>query len=278
MKKAKKIGVAGCGWLGTQIGSSFLNSGWEVYASYRREDHRKQLSEFGFHPFGLVFDFENNQLKDAKNVLFNELDLLVISIPPFRKEESQFYGEALKSFTLQLPVTTRVIFMSSIGIYPPKSGVFNESYVFQGEEKENSLYHAEQQLISVLGSRLTILRLAGLIGPNRHPIKYLAGKNLKTDGGAPVSMIHSKDVVRVIHWIVENSIFGELFNVVYPQNLTKRNYYECMADRYELPRPLYGGIHEPDRMILSSSELLTNELLKENIIDFDQPFDDHYVK
>jgi len=272
----KKIAIAGSGWLGKQIGTHFRQAGWEVFASYRRPEHAEELIKMDLIPYELSIDDQGgSNLMDLK---ITNVDLFVICIPPFRKEEPAVYANALSSVVRQLSDDTKVIFIGSTGIYPQKEGIYDESYSFSEEDKRTSLYRAEAALRSMLGTRLTILRSGGLIGPGRHPIQHLSGKKMDTDGSAPVTLIHSNDVCRVVQWIDENDLYGEILNLYYPLDMTKRQYYEWIAKNSGMQPPIYSNVPDIQRKILSVSGIVNTNFLHENITDISQPFNDHYVK
>jgi nucleoside-diphosphate-sugar epimerase len=95
--------------------------------------------------------------------------------------------------------------------------------------QDHPVYQAEQKLLELAASRLTILRLAGLIGENRHPVKYFIQKNRIPNSNAPVNLVHQKDVIHAILLVLKNEIFGEIFNIVNPSHLSKKDYYLAAA-------------------------------------------------
>jgi nucleoside-diphosphate-sugar epimerase len=241
------IVIAGCGWLGQQIGAQLLGEGHQVYGTYRSGSTRDRIGSIGIDPVQIG---ELDQISRTT-------DLLIISIPPGKPEKVEDYAEYLKNIVLQFPENTKVIFTGSTGVYPKKDGVFKEDYVFENSEKLTPLFLAEKGLRAILLDRLTILRLGGLIGPNRHPVKVLSGREIQTDGNAPVNLIDSRDVVNLISFIIKHHLFGELLNVSFPILMTKNDYYKMIASRLGLEGPRYVGTPESIRLV-DSSKLISN--------------------
>lgn len=56
-------------------------------------------------------------------------------------------------------------------------------------------------------------RLAGLVGPSRHPGRWLAGKTGLPGGNAPVNLVHQDDVIGILLRVLENNMLGDVFDV-----------------------------------------------------------------
>lgn len=224
-----KIKIIGCGWLGIQVGEHLSKLGHNVYGSYRSESLKEIISKTRIDGFEL-----NLILKpQISTYIFDNVDVFIISLPPIKKEDPDYYAAVLATFARQIPVASKVIFTSSTGIYPPKKGRYSEDYSFTVEE-QNGLFNAESELRIILGDRLTILRLGGLIGPKRHPIKSLQGRSISNDGSAPINLIHSNDVCRAIKSLIDKMVFGKTYNLVFPMNFSKKRYYSSMIKKYDL--------------------------------------------
>ena len=100
-----------------------------------------------------------------------------------------------------------------------------------------------------------IVRLGGLIGPNRHPIFALAGKENLSNPQSPINYIHQKDAVAILLKIVENWSGNQTYNAVTPFHPPRKEYYEKMAIIKGLSPPIFkkkgikGGIISSDKVI-----------------------------
>ena len=241
-----KIVIYGCGWLGQQIGEHFRLKGHKVFGSYRSEESKEKLIEKQITPFYHAASKEYSQIS---NEITDNTDLLIISVPPIRNEDPATYSVALQNVLLDFPDTSKVIFTSSTGIYPKVEGTYNEDYNFTAEERLNVLHLAEKGLRSIAQDRLTILRLSGLVGHDRHPIKFLAGRNMHDNGRTPVALVHSEDIIGFIELLIEKGTFGEIFNLSYPGNQLKCDYYLKIAKALGLLPPNYADAPAPYRFI-----------------------------
>lgn len=257
-----KIVIYGCGWLGQQIGEHFRLKGHKVIGSYRSEESKEKLIEKEITPFYHTASTEYSQIS---NEITDNTDLLIISVPPIRNEDPATYSVALQNVLLDFPDKTRVIFTSSTGIYPKVEGTFQEDYSFKANERLNELYLAEKGLRSIAQDRLTILRLSGLIGNDRNPIKFLQGRNMHDDGKTPVALVHAHDIIRFIDLLVEKDTFGEIFNLSYPGNQLKCDYYSKIAKALGFLPPNYADVPAPYRFIDSEKS--------QNVIGFSYEHD-----
>ena len=85
---------------------------------------------------------------------------------------------------------SKIIFTSSTSVYPQLDIVFDETYDLNQLPGKNSIIEAENVLRAHFSDRLTILRLGGLIGHDRHPIRFLTGRTIAKSGSDKISLIH----------------------------------------------------------------------------------------
>lgn len=115
-----------------------------------------------------------------------------------------------------------------------------------------SLFNMESVFHS---SNTTVVRLAGLIGPGRHPGSFFTGKGVQRGRHTPVNMVHQSDAVRAITWILENGLWGETYNVCHPEHPPKGEYYPQMAKQIGLEPPTFSD-EITDWKIVSSDKLV----------------------
>lgn len=245
MNENLKIVIAGCGWLGQQIGSDWLKSGALVFGTYRSESTKYDLLSLGIDPIYYDFSTLNSQISTEK---IGDIDLLIVALPPLKRDEPAFFGQTVLTFLDQLNSSCKVIFSSSTGVYPQVSGTYSESFLFNDSDQLNSIALAEKLLQEELGERLCVLRFGGLIGKDRHQIRHLSGRSLSGDGDVTVNLIHAEDILRLIHVIARSNLNG-IYNVVHPIHSNKRTYYTNAAIKLGFTVPHFGSEKEPDRKI-----------------------------
>ena len=153
----------------------------------------RQLHQLGIETYPFSLSDEMKRLPDHIRPLFN-VDALIITLPP-SSFSSQQYCEYLAFLTNQAKKqgVQHVLFTSSTSVFPDISGQFDDGSQLSAEtEMGNTLIQAEQCLFQSGISHCDILRLAGLIGKQRHPVKFLAGKHNLKQGYSPVNLVSSR--------------------------------------------------------------------------------------
>ena len=216
-----KIAILGCGWLGFPLGKNLVAKGHQVIGSVTSEAKTILLSEAGISPVVLQLNPEADE--QALTTLL-QAEVLVIAIPPRAgKYGDSFHVEQMKGIlpTLHKSSIQKVVYISSTSVYPDLGQVATED----GEViSTHSLIQVENLLKNALGDNVTILRCGGLMGAERIPAKYFAGKTINT-GAIPVNYVHQEDAVGVVTTILEKGIFGETFNVVSPEHPVRKEVY-----------------------------------------------------
>ena len=112
--------------------------------------------------------------------------------------------------------------------------------------------------------KTTVIRFGGLLGDNRHPIKFLAGRTNVENPDAAVNMIEREDCIGIIEKILKYSEtseqhdnWGETFNAVAPQHPTRKAYYHKKAEIFNLPLPTFAEDSESKGKIISSNKVET---------------------
>ena len=97
-----------------------------------------------------------------------------------------------------------MLFISSTSVYGEENLIVTEETELNPDtESGKQLVQTEQLLQSNLNFKTTILRFGGLIGEDRHPIKFLAGRKNIENPNAPINLIHQDDCIGIIMEILE---------------------------------------------------------------------------
>jgi nucleoside-diphosphate-sugar epimerase len=220
-----KCCIIGCGWLGKPLAVALRSKGYDVSGSVRTQESASLLEHEGINVF--LYDGVTHRQVPQE---FQDSEWMIICFPPSKSDN---YNAQIAELLTQTSSTTRILFTSTTGVYADSNIVTEKSLV----KKDHLVYQAEKKVIES-NRQYVILRLAGLIGGERHPINQLAGRALE-DGQHPVNLVERNDVIRVISSIMETSCTNELFNVCFPDHPTRKSYYTEMADRKNLPIPIF---------------------------------------
>lgn len=261
-----KIVIIGCGWLGQLLAKDLLKAGHDVWGSYRSEETKKQLSLIGVKAFEYHLSLNFSQIS---NDIVENTAVLIFSVPPLRSDDPVSYAILLQNALLSFNSDVRVIFMSSTGVYPNLETRFKENYSFTAKELLHPVLLAEKHLSTIHEGDFVALRLGGLIGPGRHPIVNLSGREMQDDGKAIVNLIHSDDISRLVQLLLNCPIKEKVYNVSFPLQQYKCDYYRKIANKLGLPEPYYSKNPAINREVDSS--MISTDLgfkLLRNVSDY----------
>ncbi|MBV2196648.1 MAG: SDR family NAD(P)-dependent oxidoreductase, partial [Flavobacterium sp.] len=129
-------------------------------------------------------------------------------------------------------------------------------------ESGKQLVIAETLLQSNPNFKTMVIRFGGLLGDDRHPVKFLAGRTNVENPEAPVNMIQREDCIGIIEKTLDftkddNWEWNQTFNAVAPQHLTRKAYYHKKAEIFNLPLPTFAEDSESKGKIISSKKVET---------------------
>ena len=261
-----KISILGCGWLGLHLAKSLLLKGYEVKGSTTSESKLDVLKNAGILPFQI--QLEAHQIIGNIEDFLKETDILIIDIPPgLRREisslEEMTFVNKVKTLIpfIEKSGIKNVIFVSSTSVYAdgfPIVEISEETMPNPDTESGKQLAIAETLLQSNLNFKTTVIRFGGLLGDDRHPAKFLAGKTNVENPDAPVNLIQREDCIGIIEKIlnqVEYDNWGATFNAVAPQHPTRKAYYQNKALIFNLPLPTFAEDSESKGKMISSKKV-----------------------
>ncbi|RYG02054.1 MAG: NAD-dependent epimerase/dehydratase family protein [Chitinophagaceae bacterium] len=234
-KNKTTLSILGCGWYGLPMAKTLVKKGYTVKGSTTTTSKLQKLEEAGIDAH--LIDFDNSALSDE----FFKCDVLLIAIPPrVNKPDALTYAQKVSLITekaLQHHVKN-VMLISSTGIYPDDNFVVDETAIpIPNTPAGTALLEAENILKSINGFTSTIIRFAGLIGPERHLAKHFAGKADIANGLAPINLIHLEDCIGLTLTIIEKEQFGHTYHGVSPSHRTREDFYTkaCIASGLAKP-------------------------------------------
>jgi nucleoside-diphosphate-sugar epimerase len=240
-----QISILGCGWLGLPLAKALLEKGFSVKGSTTSVDKLPILDNFGIQPY-LIALSETKTTGNLEAFLENS-KILIIDVPPkLRGFEKESFVSKIKNLIpyLEKSSVENVLFVSSTSVYGDTlnaKSVSEEDKTSPNTESGRQLVQTEQLLQSYSNFKTTILRFGGLIGEDRHPIKFLAGKTNIENPNAPVNLIHQDDCIGIILEILCHTetveVWSETFNAVTPFHPSRKEYYTQKAIEFNLALP-----------------------------------------
>ncbi|WP_210519395.1 Rossmann-fold NAD(P)-binding domain-containing protein [Hymenobacter terricola] len=254
MALARSLAVAGHRVLGTTTSPEHLSA----MATAGIEPHLLRLgSDFG------------TAAEELLHRLLHTADVLVLNVPP-RAAAAGAYPALLRPVHRAVAAagTRHVLFVSSTSVYPDEARVMRESDAVSTRDAASDVLRAEGHFVPRYGQwKSTVVRLGGLIGPERAPGRFLAGRRDLAQGNAPVNLVHLTDVVGVLSAIIKHGAWGHTFNVCAAQHPLRRDFYPAAAQYLKLESPTFKAGNDVSGKTIDSS-------LVRNVLPYEFRHDD----
>lgn len=265
------ISILGCGWLGFPLATSLLTKGYNIKGSSTTAISLDGLKAAGIMPFQI-------QLKEQEIIgnvaeFLDQTAVLIIAIPPrLRSEivasETLSFVNKIKTLIpfIEKSSVQKVLFVSSTSVYgdstinPNMQEITEEVKPTPDTESGQQLVIVEQLLQSNKHFKTTVIRFGGLLGADRHPIKFLAGRTKIENPDGPVNLIQREDCIGIIIKVLEVAYldkWGDTFNAVAPQHPSRKTYYQKKAQQFNLPLPTFVENATSKGKIISSKKVET---------------------
>lgn len=225
----KTISILGCGWLGLHLAPVFQQQGMHVKGSTTTESKIPMLTAKGVTPYLLTLPHTTATFDPD----FFSCDILLIAIPPkARQGKGEEYLQLVTQVieAIQQYPGAQVLFASSTSVYGSAGGEITElTPPAPDTPSGHIMLQAEQLLRSQNNFTTTVIRFGGLTGPDRHPGRFLAGKQEVAGGLSPVNLIHSADCAGICLAIIQEQAFGYTINACSPHHPPKQDFYTRAA-------------------------------------------------
>ena len=237
----KQISILGCGWLGLTLAKQLIQKGFSINGSTTTEAKLDILKSEGISPYLILL--QANERKVEFNSFLENSEVLIINIPPgLRGNTSDSFVKKIENCIPFIEKSTiqKVLFVSSTSVYADENQIVTEETAPNPEtESGKQLLAVENLLLENPNFQTTILRFGGLIGKDRHPITFLAGKNNVENPEAPINLIHQQDCIEIIQKVIENEVWNRVLNAVAPFHPIRKKYYTEKALELHLVPPQF---------------------------------------
>lgn len=249
------VALLGCGWLGLPLAKELLAQGHRVLGSTTTPEQVPVLAAAGIEPRLLQLgpDFTPAD-EQALATWLTQADVLVLNIPP-RAAVAGGYPQLLRPVHRAVAAARvkAVLFVSTVGVYPDEPRLLRETDALSTRDASSDVLRTEGHFVPRYGQwQSTVVRLGGLIGPDRAPGRFLAGRRNLPLGGAPTNLLHLTDAVGVLRTIIAEGVWGYTLNVCAAQHPARRDFYPEAARFIGLDPPTFTPSAATGRLIDSS--------------------------
>ncbi|ABG42558.1 dTDP-4-dehydrorhamnose reductase [Paraglaciecola sp. T6c] len=248
-----KITIFGGGWLGQPLAVALSKNSAnanetapEVQVTCRSEASMATIRAQGLQARQFILG-GSLQDKAAGSPLLHS-DIVVINIPPGRRnlannpQASEQFVSDMSALIRQTCIeqSAKLIFISTSAVYGDVEGEITENSQLNPSTESARAHCAIEQFIQQnIPQAATILRLAGLVGPKRHPAKFLAGKLDLSGASQVVNLVHQQDVIHAIEHIINREIWGEILHLSAQAHPTRKEYYSWASKQLALTPPVF---------------------------------------
>lgn len=278
----QQITICGCGWLGLALAKFLVKQGFNVYGTKQSHIDAQALATFGIQGLPLVLPVDENQLDNQQQAGLQQAfssDLLVINVPPGRYPNSaEDFKQKIQSLShlAKQSGCKKVLFISTTGVYADCQGEITEDTpTAPNTESGHAHVWLENWLREAWQDNLVVLRLSGLIGPDRHPAKHIVKRYESTgqpleNGLTPVNLIHQSDIVTAIFHMLHQWPERKTLHLAAHSHPSRAAYYQAMAQHLGLTIPQFveNGEHSKWINAQASCQALNLTLQYDELMQF----------
>jgi len=250
------------------LAQRWKTDGDSVSVTTRSSDRAAEFSDAGLVP--LVLDITEVSTLDQLQPM--EFDTVVVAVGMDRTRYDSVHNVYVGGLQNVLQNLTdnvgQLIYVSSTGVYGDFGGEWvDESSPTDPQRDGGKACLAAEQLLqgSRFADRTTILRMAGLYGNQRVPTKSAVESKQwsKLSATGYLNLIHVDDAVSTVCAVTDKAFHGETFLVSDSNPTLRREYYQYLADMFELgPIPWTEASPDPNSRGSSSKRISNRKLLE----------------
>jgi len=239
-----KIAILGCGWLGFPLAQKLKEEGYDVKGTTTSSGKLEKLEEAGIQAF--LISLTEEEVKGNTTSFLTDIETLIIDIPPgLRRNPNEDFVKKMELFLSEVEKSEvkNVIYVSSTSVFEGDESIptFVESDVPNGTSSSSQQLIAVEKLWQNHDSFTSaVIRFGGLVGGNRNPAKYLAGRENLKDPQGPINLVEQRDAVALVFQLAKQSAAG-IFHGVFPDHPTREVYYSAKAKENGLVVPQFNS-------------------------------------
>ena len=239
----ESISILGSGWLGLPLAEYLALRGHLVKASTTSNSRLPEIASIQAEPFIVDIGILPINIQS-----FLKSNVLIINTP---SKDIDGFSNLIK--VIEKSEIEKVLFVSSTSVYKNTNETISES---EGRESISSplltienLFRKSRRLNS------TIVRFGGLIGYSRNPGNFFRKGRVVHNPESNVNLIHRDDCIGIISKIIDEEVWGEVFNCCADTHPTKREFYTQAANSLGNPAPEFAKSDDYSFKIVSNKKV-----------------------
>lgn len=245
----RRLLIVGFGDIGSRM-ISLLRGRYRVFALARSAERAAQMRALGVIPVHGDLD----QPETLRRLYGLAQDLLHFAPPPTVGADDPRTANLLcaltgrgtlpQRFARQWAIPSRVIYLSTSGVYGDRAGaiVRETDTVSPDTERAHRRVAAERRLRAFgqhFGARVSVLRVPGIYAHDRLPLERLrrGTPSLLPQEDSYTNHVHADDLARVVLMALHRGSAGRVYHATDGQWMKAGDYFDAVADAFALPRP-----------------------------------------
>lgn len=248
------ISIVGLGWLGLPLALRLKELDYTVVGTVTSSE---KLLRLVASPFAVkVIKISTDQIIGDWKSITEDANYIFINIPPSNNSNGDHgYIRQIKQIIKRTNREKKIIFISSTSVYGDQAGLVDETSTCKPTKKGGQIVFAAENLLREhFQENLTIIRFGGLIGPERHPGKFIKAGQHISNPDWPVNLIHLADCIQIIEKTIQQNSSGELLNGCCDIHPTKREMYNAAALDLGIEPPLFEQQTQVNPKIVANSK------------------------
>lgn len=250
----QNVVISGYGWLAGYVGKALIDK-VNIVGTTRSEQKRLALKAQGITAIEYT-------LGEDTSTLCSHLPnaTLLLNIPPGRKNTD------LASFTdnmLQLidaaisENVAHIVFISTTSVYGDATNkVVSEDSTTQPQTASAKAHVTIEDYLLSKRSQvdISVVRLAGLVGPDRHPARSLSGRQLDA-GNKRINLVHVYDIVSALTTIICDNPLNDVIHLCSLSHPKRGIYYVDAAQAMNIDAPHFSDTDaEPAGKVIDATK------------------------
>jgi nucleoside-diphosphate-sugar epimerase len=254
---ARRVLIAGCGYLGRVVAEKLRLRGDTVLATTR--SRADELTAAGILP--ITCDI----LKPVTLTSLPKTDAVVYSVGFDRAAGHSMrdvYIRGLDNFLTHLPEGAKLVHISSTSVYGQRDReIVDETSPTLPVEEAGRIVLEAEGIVRRHRPNAIILRFAGIYGPGRlfRQRAIEAGEPIAADPDGWLNLIHVEDGATAVLAAIDHGGPGAIFNVSDGSPVRRRDFYSTLAAKLNAPEPRFIPSPESNNRRIASNRI-TGEL------------------
>lgn len=262
--------IIGCGDVGLRL-LPLVRAQYRVFALTSQRERFAELRAAGAVPLLANLD----QPQSLRRLAGLAQQIVHLAPPPGEGVQDR----RTRNVTAILPDRAHVVYVSTTGVYGDLGGRWADETQPVAPRNARALRRVDAERVLRAWARraqgrLSILRVPGIYGADRLPLKRLQQGTpaLRAEDDVYTNHIHADDLARVVLAALQRGVCNRVYHAVDDTELKMGEYFDMVADHFGLPRPprlaraeLAGVVAPTLLSFMSESRRLANLRMKKEL-------------